>query len=96
MEEAGTLENELEELIGREVVLDVKDPHLYIGTLEKVGQSVLVLSEADVHFSGDSLTTTELYLLEAKKNGVRPNRRRVFVMRSDVVSVSRLEDIIDY
>jgi small nuclear ribonucleoprotein (snRNP)-like protein len=96
MEEPRALESELQPLIGEQVILDVKDPHLYIGTLRRVGQSVVVLSDADVHFCGDSRTTTELYALEAKKNGVRPNRREVFVMRSDVVSISRLDDVVDY
>ncbi len=96
MDEPGSIGHELEALIGQLVVVDVKDPHLYIGTLSGVGQSVVVLADADVHFCGDSLTTTELYLVETRKNGVRPNRREVYVLRSEVVSISRLTDIIEY
>ncbi len=96
MEEPGRIDRELEELVGHVIVADVKDPHLFIGTLSRVGQSVLVLTDADVHFCGDSLTTTELYLVETRKNGVRPNRREVYVLRSEVVSISRLEDVIEY
>jgi hypothetical protein len=96
MEEPSGIGHELEALIGQQVVIDVKDPHLYIGTLCRVGQSVVVLADADVHFCGDSLTTTELYLVETRKNGVRPNRREVYVLRSEVVSISRLEDVIEY
>jgi small nuclear ribonucleoprotein (snRNP)-like protein len=96
MDEPGSIGHELEALIGQEVVVDVKDPHLYIGTLGGIGQSVVVLKNADVHFCGDSLTTTELYLVETRKNGVRPNRREVYVLRSEIVSISRLEDVIEY
>jgi hypothetical protein len=96
MAEPGSIGHELEALIGQEVVLDVKDPHLYIGTLSCVGQNVMVLTNADVHFCGDSLTTTELYLVETRKNGVRPNRREVCVLRSEIVSISRLADVIEY
>ena len=96
MNEPDNIRQELDALIGQEVVLDVKDPHLYIGTLSKVDQSVIVLDNADVHFCGDSMTTTELYLLETKKNGIRPNRRQVCVLRSEIVSISRLADVIEY
>jgi small nuclear ribonucleoprotein (snRNP)-like protein len=96
MEETGSIGHELEALIGQEVVVDVKDPHLFIGTLSRAEQNVLVLQNVDVHFCGDSLTTTELYLVETRKNGVRPNRKEVYVLRSEVVSISRLEDVIEY
>ncbi len=89
-------QDEFSALIGEEVVLDVKDPHLYIGTLCRMGTECLVLQNADVHFCGDSQTTSELYLLETKKNGIRANRREVFVLRRDVVSISRLSDVIEY
>jgi len=96
MDELDPIGREFESLIGEEVVLDAKDPHLYIGTLSRVGRHVIVLANADVHFCGDSLTTTELYILETKKNGIRPNRREVSVLRSEIVSISRLADVIDY
>jgi hypothetical protein len=96
MNEPAQADRELTALVGEEVVLDVKDPHLYIGTLAAVDGSVLVLTNADVHFCGDSPTTTELYLVETKANGIRPNRARVCVFRSEVVSVSRLADVVEY
>ncbi len=86
----------LEELIGREVVLDVRAPILYIGTLAAVEGQVLVLRDADVHLCGDSRSTAELYVMETKKNGIRANRRLVRVMRTEIVSISRLDDVIVY
>jgi hypothetical protein len=77
-------------------VLDVKAAVLYLGTLGEVSRSCFILREADVHFCGDSQSTRELYLLEARKTGVRPNRRTVYVMREEVVSISRLDDVVLY
>jgi len=96
MSDASVLQHELGALIGLPVVLDVRGRHIYIGTLESVGKEVMVLTNADVHFCDDSQTTAELYLLETKKNGIRQNRTAVYVMRSEVLSVSRLDDIVVY
>jgi hypothetical protein len=91
-----SLDDDLAPLIGEVVILDVKGSYLYLGTLRSVSDNVYVLEDADVHFCGDSQTTTELYALETKKNGVRANRRRVYVVRSEVLSLARLDDVVDY
>lgn len=96
MGDPSALHEELSALIGEQVIIDVKGRHIYIGTLQKIGREVLVLSDADVHFCDDSQTTTELYVIQTKKNEVRPNRTTVYVMRSEVLSMSRLEDIVEY
>jgi small nuclear ribonucleoprotein (snRNP)-like protein len=96
MNETAEPDTRLRELIGEQVILDVKAPVLYIGTLAGFDGQVVVLEEADVHFYSDSQTTIELYLLETRKNGIRPNRSVVYVMRDEVCSVSRLEDVILY
>jgi len=89
-------EGGLKSLVGQEVVVDVKGRYIYIGTLRSVAGDSLVLDDADVHACDDSQTTNEFYVLEAKKNGVRANRNAVYVMRSEVLSVSRLQDVVDY
>ncbi len=96
MDESSPLEQELQSLVDEQVVVDVKHSHIYIGTLVAVGPESLVLRDCDVHFFGDSSTTSELYLVDAKKTGVRPNRRIVYVMLKEVLSVALLEDIIEY
>ncbi|MHC4593122.1 MAG: hypothetical protein ACYS8L_10585, partial [Planctomycetota bacterium] len=77
MSEPSDLARELAPLVGEEVIVDVRGHHVYIGVLKEIGNEVLVLDGADVHFCDDSQTTSELYLLETKKNGIRPNRRKV-------------------
>ena len=96
MDEQPPLAEELSALIGEQVIIDVTQRLLYLGKLRKVGREVFVLDDADVHFCDDSQTTTEFYILEAKKNDVRPNRSTVYVMRREVLSISRLDDIIVY
>lgn len=91
-----TTSHELSPLVGQLVIVDVKGRHVYIGTLQTIGKEVIVLTDADVHFCEDSQTTSELYLLETKKNGIRKNRDAVYVMRSEVLSISRLDDIVLY
>lgn len=96
MPDMDELEHELSALVGQTVIVDVKGRYLYIGTLRKIGAQAVVLGDVDVHFCDDSQTTSEFYLVETKKNGVRSNRATVYVMRSEVLSVSRLEDVVEY
>ena len=96
MDAADAPEMALEALVGEAVVIDVRGPYVYIGTLRRVARDSFVLADADVHACHDSQTTSELYVLEAKKSGVRPNRKLVYVMRSEVLSVSRIEDVVEY
>jgi esterase/lipase superfamily enzyme len=87
-------ESTLDTLIGKPVVLDTAGPLLYIGTLERLDREGYWLTDADVHDRHDGHASKELYVLEAKLHGVRPNRKRVFVMRAEVVSLSLLEDVV--
>jgi small nuclear ribonucleoprotein (snRNP)-like protein len=84
----------LDQLIGREVVLDVASLYVYLGTLVGRDQHFLILEEADVHDLRDTSTSRELYVLEARRLGIRSNRVRVLVRTDEVVSVSALNDVI--
>jgi hypothetical protein len=80
-------------LVGHEVVLDVASPYVYIGTLAGFELGYFVLEQADVHDLRDTTTTRELYVLDTKRHGVNWNRERVLVRASDVVSLSKLDDV---
>lgn len=88
--------DEIKEMIGEEVVVDTATPLLYIGRLTKVGDYFLVLEDVDVHDSNESSSTKECYTMDARKYGVKKNRRRVMVVRSIIASVSLLSDVIEY
>ena len=83
----------LERMIGEDVVLDTGTPIIYIGRLVELADHVFVLEEADMHDCRDGHLDKEAYLAEASKDGRAVNRRRVVVMRSAVISVSRLADV---
>ncbi len=84
----------LERLVNEQVVLDTATPIVYIGRLVEVADRTLVLRDADMHDFRDGHATKEVYLAEARRDGVTMNRREVVVMRSVVISVSRLTDVV--
>lgn len=83
------------ELIGRDVVVDVSSQYVYVGRLARVEEQFLLLEDADVHDLRDTSTTRELYVLDSKRHGIRANRRRVWVRRDELVSISLLEDVME-
>ena len=77
-------------LVGQLVVLDTAGPLVYLGTLEAVTAEGFWLRDADVHNRTDGHANNELYVIEAKREGIRVNRRQVLVLRPTVASVSPL------
>ena len=92
------LADELKDLVGKNVVVDSRGTIIYIGKLRQVGEHLLVLEEVDVHNMGDSQsnTTKEVYILESKKFGVRVNRKGTRVWLDQVLSVSLLDEVIEF
>jgi len=84
------------ELIGAEVVLDTNGQYLYIGVLVSVNEQFFTLEEADVHDRNESSTPKEIYIMDARKYGIKKNRRKVHVLASQVISLSKLEDVLEY
>lgn len=84
-----------DELTSHVVVLDLSSPFIYIGRLSTQQGHYLLLEQADAHDLRDSPNTTrEQYVLEARRHGVTPNRNWVWVRIEEVVSVSRLDDVV--
>ena len=90
-----TGDDEVEELIGSDVVIDVAAQYVFLGRLADVGPDWVVLKQADVHDLRDSKTTRELYVLDSRNDGIRVNRRRVLVPVEQIVSVSLLDDVAE-
>ena len=83
-------------LLGQVVVIDVEPPFVYVGTLREANDAFLVLGDADVHDLRDSETTRELYVLSTARDGVRRNRTEVRVRWDGVLSISKLESVVDH
>ena len=78
------------------LVVDTNSNFLYIGKLADVGEHFVTLRDADVHDCRESPSTNEKYIMEAKKFGVRCNRKLVHIRLQEVISLSLLEDVIEY
>jgi hypothetical protein len=84
----------LEELLGQKVVVDLRSPFVCLGTLQRVDEAYLELRNADLHDLRDTDTTRENYVAASRDTGIKRNRRRVLVVRGDVVAIGRLEDVV--
>ena len=78
------------------IVVDTKTDFIYIGKLIKISNAYITLGDVDVHDSRETPTLKEKYILDARKYGVRQNRKLVHVRINEVISISLLEDIIEY
>lgn len=85
----------MEEFIGKQVVVDVESPFVYLGRLHAINEKTLVLKAADVHDMRDSTTTREVYVREARVHGIQPNRKTVYIRLEKVVSLSPVDDVIE-
>jgi small nuclear ribonucleoprotein (snRNP)-like protein len=85
----------LKELLGHKVVIDLRSEFVCLGTLARIDEHVLELRHVDLHDLRDTDTTRENYVAESAATGVKRNRRRVLIFRSEMVAISRLADIVD-
>ncbi len=83
------------ELVGQLVVIDLKCPFVCLGKLEAVDEHFLAVRNADLHDLRDTETTRENYVASSRVTGVKRNRKRVLISRSDVVAITRLDDVVD-
>jgi hypothetical protein len=90
------MKEDLEQFLKQKIVLDTRSSWIYIGVLEAVTASSVILSEVDVHDSKATSTSKELYVLESKTTGIKANRNLVYVNLDYVVSFSALDDVIQF
>ena len=82
--------------VGKIVVIDTDSRVIYLGTVTELTQDFLKLKDVDVHDSSETASSKERYVMDAKRFGVRPNRKNASVRLSIVTSVSLLDDVILY
>jgi len=88
-------ESSLDSLEGCEVVLDLASQYVILGTFKGRDALYYIIVNADVHDLRDTTTSRELYVLDAKRHGINANRKRVFVRKDGVVSLSNLADVVE-
>jgi len=87
---------QLQAFLGAEVVVDTSSTYIFLGRLAGVDDYFISLEDVDVHDAQETSTTKEVYCLEARRFGIKKNRRRVLVRLDKVISISALDDIIEY
>ena len=86
----------LKDFAGKTVVIDTKTPLIYLGRLSAIRENSVLLEDVDVHDINDTPTTKEIYIMEARKYGVKKNRHSTQLTMDQIVSISKLEDVIEY
>jgi hypothetical protein len=85
----------LDELLNCKVVLDLSSTYVCLGKFVRYDEHFVELKNADIHDLRDTETTRELYIADSVATGIKRNRKRLLVRRSEVVAISRLEDVVD-
>jgi small nuclear ribonucleoprotein (snRNP)-like protein len=84
----------LEEMIGQKIVVDLRSEFVCLGTLVRIDEHFLELRNADLHDLRDTDTTRENYVAESHATGIKRNRKRVLLLRAEMVAIARLEDVV--
>lgn len=85
----------VQEFLGQVVVLDLRSPFVCLGRLHAADDAFFDMRHADLHDLRDTQTTRENYVAASRATGIKRNRKRVLVLRSEVVAVSRLDDVVE-
>lgn len=85
----------LNELVGEVVVVDLRSSYVCLGTLKAVTPDFLELRNADLHDLRDTQTTRENYIAESVLTGIKRNRRKLLLMRSEIVAIAKLTDVVE-
>lgn len=85
----------LDEFLNQKVVIDLSSLYVCLGKLTRFDDHFLELKSADLHDLRDTETTRELYVADSVATGIKRNRKRVMIRRSEVVAISLLEDVVD-
>ena len=85
----------LDEFLNQKVVIDLSSTFVALGKLARYDDYFIELKNADFHDLRDTETTRELYIADSVATGIKRNRKRVLIRRSEVVAVSALDDVVD-
>jgi hypothetical protein len=84
----------LEEFLQQKVVIDLRSPFVCLGTLTGIDDVYLELRNADLHDLRDTHTSRENYVAAARATGIKHNRKRLLIVRSEMVAIARLKDVV--
>jgi small nuclear ribonucleoprotein (snRNP)-like protein len=85
----------LEEFINQRVVIDLRGEYVCLGMLQRIDEHFVELRNADLHDLRDTDTTRENYVAASIATGIKRNRRRLLLVRTEIVAIARLEDVME-
>jgi small nuclear ribonucleoprotein (snRNP)-like protein len=85
----------IEEFLNQPVVIDLRGEFVCLGTLQRIDDHFLELRNADMHDLRDSDTTRENYVAASRTTGIKRNRRRLLLVRAEIVAIARLDDVVE-
>ncbi len=85
----------LTEYLDQKVVLDFSSEYVCLGTLKRIDENFLELYNADLHDLRDTETSRENYVAASVATGVKRNRKRLLVSRTEVIAISLMSDVVD-
>jgi small nuclear ribonucleoprotein (snRNP)-like protein len=83
----------LDEFLNEKVVIDLRGEYVCLGTLKRVEEHWFELRNADLHDLRDTDTSRENYVAASVMTGIKRNRKRVILFRTEVVAISLLTDV---
>ena len=84
----------LDDLVGQRVVVDMRERFVCLGQLQRFDETFLELRNADLHDFRDTDTARENYVAASRATGIKRNRKRLLLVRAEVVAVTRFEDVV--
>lgn len=76
------------------VVAEISQDFTVFGTLIDWTESFLVIANADLHSQTEANSSRDIYALEARDIGIRPNRKQLLVPRANLLAIARLDDVL--
>ncbi len=85
----------LESMLGQKVVIDLSSAYVCLGTLLRFDEHFLELKNVDLHDLRDTDTTRENYVAASHATGIKRNRKRCLLVRTEIVAITLLDDLVD-
>ena len=80
---------------GQAQCLDLRGPFVCLGRLVAFDDHFHDIRDGDLHDMRDTQTTRENYVVSSKRTGIKHNRKRLLLVRSEVVAIARLKDVVE-
>ena len=82
-------------IYGPAVVIDLRSEFVCLGTLLRFDEHFLELKNADLHDLRDTDTTRENYVAASHATGIKRSRKRVLLVRTEIVAIALMDDLVD-